>query len=308
MVNDGAVVVERQLVRAGVDLELDDVGAGIADGDRQLDRRGRPARRARRTHLAADRQRDRRGAAGRRSSIRNLAVTWRPTRPKLGDCSITISRSRSSCLPAISAVQRRAAQLGRQRRAGTSCTWPSVISTTPASRSARHVDQRRRSASNSRVPPAARCRAGCCAAAGPPRALRGFLLAELAASAPRAPPAACARRSPMPWLAVVDDDQRDIGDRLALLLDQRRVGEGAASTASAERSARACRARRRAGRAAPAPARPPPSAASTGHGSSGSKATETAERQCFIAAAFAGCPAHGPGRPCSCRSAHASRD
>ena len=41
--DDGAVVVERQLARAGLDRELEDVGAAMVDRRRSAARRGRPA-------------------------------------------------------------------------------------------------------------------------------------------------------------------------------------------------------------------------------------------------------------------------
>ena len=132
------------------------------------------------------------------SSMRNLVMTSRPTTPKRGDCSSTISRSRSSFLPAIRACKRRAAQLGRQP--GRHVVHLAVGQQHHARQPfRRHFDQRRahgldqaRAARPFAAELDVRRRQHRLAHFEP------FLLAELALRAPRAPPGpACgARRSP----------------------------------------------------------------------------------------------------------------
>ena len=224
-----AVVVEGELVLAGRHLELDDVGAGIADGDRQLDRLAdRHVDAAARPRRSTDRVTGAVPPAG--SSILNLAVTSRPTTPKRGDCSITISRSRSFFLPAIRAWTGAPPSSGGRflldSIAGTSCTWPSVSSTTPASRSGGTSTSAERMVSIRRVPPGRSLPSWMCAGRQHGFAdFEAFLLGELPLQRLARGLHLGAALADRHGIGIVDHDQGHVGDRLALLLDQRGVGQ-----------------------------------------------------------------------------------
>ena len=103
--------------------------------------------------------------------------------------------------------------------------------------------------------------------------------------------------------ALVGDDDGDVGEALALLLPQRRIGERRRAAPPAPRRAgprRAC-----AARAGPPPAkRPqPPLAQNRGPGSIGEMSMDQLIRVPSIARAARAARARAPDRPCSCRSA-----
>ena len=159
------------------------------------------------------------------SSMRNLVMTSRPTTPKRGDCSSTISRSRSLFLPAIRACKGAAPSSGGSP-AGTSCTWPSVSRTTPASRSGGTSTSAERMVSIRRVPPGRSlpswmCDGGSTASrTSSPSCWPSLRFERLARRLDLRAALADRHR-----IGIVDHHQRHVGDRLPLLLDQRRVAE-----------------------------------------------------------------------------------
>ena len=105
---------------------------------------------------------------------------------------------------------------------GTSCTWPSVIMMTPARRSG-GVLASALLRSAKRLVPEAVSPVGLDEATQ--RTCRLLMPASLVSSS-RLMAAVCSGRPAIVWLsALVDDDDGDVGEALALLLPQRRVGE-----------------------------------------------------------------------------------
>ena len=224
------------------------------------------------------------------SSILNLAVTSRPTTPKRGACSITISRSRSFFLPAIRAWTGAPPSSGGrfllESIAGTSCTWPSVRRTTPASRSGGTSTRAERMVSIRRVPPGRSlpswmCEGGSTAS----RTSRPSCWVSFLFSASRA---ACTwvRRSP---IAMESELSTTTSATSAIGLRCSSISEGLASASSTTASvpSRQKVPRARAARLSTISTTPiAPRPARISQLSSGSKATETAEVG-FIAGASA---------------------
>ena len=219
------------------------------------------------------------------SSMRNLATTSRPTTPKRGDCSSTISRSRSFFLPAISACTGAPPSSGGTP-AGTSWTWPSLKRTTPASRSGGISTSAERIVSIRRVPPGRSLPNWICdGGSTTSRTSKPSCWPSLRFSDSRAV-WTCWRRSP---IAMESLSSTTTSATSAMGLRCSSISEGLASAASTTTSEPSRQIVPR------APARRPsststsptaPSRASTVHGSSGSKATETADVM-FIASTSA---------------------
>jgi len=225
---EGAVVVEGELVGAGRHLELDDVGAGIADGDGQLDRLA--DRHVDAAHdLAADRQGHRRGAAGRILD------------PELGgDLAADDAEARRLfhhdqavafvLLAGDQGVHRRAAQLGRQVLGGVDRRHVVHLAVGQQHHAGqplrRHLDQRgphgldqARAARPLAAQLDVRRRQGGLAH------LEAFLLAELPLQRFLGRLDLLAALADRHGIGIVDHDQGDVGDGLALLLDQRGIGQ-----------------------------------------------------------------------------------
>ena len=219
---------------------------------------------------------------------------------------------------------------------GTSCTWPSVIMMTPASRSGGVLASALLRSANRLVPDAVSpvgldevtqrtCRL----------AMPASLALELAPDRRGLLGPAGDRLAQ----ALVDDDDGDVGEALALLLPQRRVGRAPAAARPA--TGRAAGRRGCAGTAAAPPARPPaprpprtaapaPSARNRStscsccvirrrrvlsreggrarasllqHATQAGVDSYLRGHDVVIGRAFPAAPARAPGRPCSCRSA-----
>ena len=120
--------------------------------------------------------------------------------------------------------------------AGTSCTWPSVIMTTPARRWRGTSDIARVECVEQPRPVVAG--AGLRLSCPDHTHVEITFLGEPILSAASAASVA-ARRSPMRWLGeFVDDDDRDIALRRALLLDQRRIDQGGEQDREGDRAPR----------------------------------------------------------------------
>ncbi len=219
----GAVVVERELVGAGRHFQLDHVGAGIAhrDGelDRLADRHVEPAH-----HVAAHRQGHRRGAARRILDPelgRDLAADHAEARRLLQhDQPVALT-----LLAGDQSVQRRGAQLGRQ--VGRHVVHLAVGQQDHAGQAfRRHFDQRRahgldqaRAARPFAAELDVRRRKHRLAHFEP------FLLAELALQRFARRLDLLAALADRHRIGIVNHHQRHVGDRLPLFLDQRRIAE-----------------------------------------------------------------------------------
>ena len=251
MTTDGAVVDEGQLLRPGLDLEVRGRWGRHGRSGSTAARRGRPAPSAgaARRHPCARSARLQLGgapAAGLRlgrSSTRTVSGASLPTSPKLGACVDHEPAVALAGMPGQQHVQRRAELHGRRRSAspaGTSCTSPSVIMMTAARRLRGMSASARFSAANNRVPSSPRRAAACRRGR---RAHRGRAPASTArVSAASAAAVACAAVADLLARRFVDDDDRDVAQRRALLLDQRRVDEDCRAASRPPRRARRCRA------------------------------------------------------------------
>ena len=218
-----AVVVEGELVLAGADFQLDDVGAGVADGDRQLDRAA--DRHVDALHdLAADRQRHRRGAAG---GIVD-AELGDDVAADHAEARRLFQHDQPVAFVLLAGDQRmhgRAAQL--RRHAGRHVMDLAVAQENDAGQSLRrNLDQRR--AHRVDQARAARPLAAQLDLRRRQHDLAHFqavLLAELALQRLARGLDLLAAFADRHGIAVVDDDQRHVGDGLALLLDQRGIGQ-----------------------------------------------------------------------------------
>ena len=218
-----AIIVERQLAGAGADLEFDHVGAGVADRDRQLDRF--TDRYVDASHdFAADRQGHRRGAARRILDPelgRHLAADHAEPRRLLDDDqAVTLV-----LLAGDQAVQRRAAQFRRQARGHV--VYLAVGQQHDAGKTLRrHFDKggaHRFDQARAARPLAAELDLG--GGQNDLADLQAFLLAELALQRLAHRLDLLAAFADGHRVAVVDYDQRDVGDRFALLLDQGGIGQ-----------------------------------------------------------------------------------
>ena len=183
---------------------------------------------------------------------------------------------------------------------GTSCTWPSVIMMTPASRSG-GVLASALLRSAKRLVPAAASPVGL--RGGDPAHLQVGDAAELALELAADGGGLLGPAGDGLARALVDDDDGDVGEALALLLPQRRVGER--EQQRGERQGAQQRAAAARGTAAAPPARPPaPRPPRTGAPAASARNRSTSSCVMRLTArAVRAAPARAPGRPCSCRSA-----
>jgi len=161
--------------------------------------------------------------------------------------------------------------------AGTSWTWPSLSSTTPASRSGGTSTRAERIASIRRVPPGRSLPNWICdGGSTDSRISSPSCWPNLRFNISRAA-WTCWRRSPMAIESLSSTTMSATSAiRLALLLDQLRLGQRCQHYDDGAKTPSGCHARRRAGQAAPGQA-DTPIAASASHGISGSKAIEAAD-------------------------------